>query len=32
MHRNVASVKYFLDAEPLFCVFVVLSKWLMGMR
>ncbi|ENV70939.1 hypothetical protein F947_00223 [Acinetobacter towneri DSM 14962 = CIP 107472] len=32
MHPNVASVKYFLHAETLFFVFVVLSKWVMGMR
>ncbi len=31
MHPNVASVKYFLHAETLFFVFVVLSKSAQGM-
>ena len=31
MHPNVASVKYFLHAETLFFVFVVLRKSAQGM-
>lgn len=31
MHPNVASVKYFLHAETLFFVFVVLGKSAQGM-